>query len=185
MSTNEIILAFTVATLVVFSLVVSLVVPKRNPDFPGKKMGAFFLVAIVLVAGMLTAVNVVGKESEATAAPTESTQPGETTTATETAPTGDSAAGKAVFAAQGCGGCHAFAPAGSSGAVGPKLDDLAGDASAVGQPLAEFVRASITDPGSFVPPGYADGIMPKTFGSLSPEDLDNLVAFVLSGQPPQ
>ena len=33
--------------------------------------------------------------------------------------------GAAVFASAGCGGCHAFAPAGTNGAVGPGLDDLA------------------------------------------------------------
>ena len=31
---------------------------------------------------------------------------------------GDAAAGKVVFDAQGCGSCHAFEPAGSSGNVG-------------------------------------------------------------------
>ena len=56
MTTNEIILAVVCAVLVVFSLTVALVVPKRNPDFPGKRMGAFFAVAVVLVAGMLVAV---------------------------------------------------------------------------------------------------------------------------------
>ena len=53
MDRNEIILAVVCAVLVVFSLTVAIVVPKRNPDFPGRKLGAFFLVSVVLVAGML------------------------------------------------------------------------------------------------------------------------------------
>jgi mono/diheme cytochrome c family protein len=36
---------------------------------------------------------------------------------------GDPAAGKQVFAAKGCGTCHALADAGSTGTVGPSLDE--------------------------------------------------------------
>ena len=36
---------------------------------------------------------------------------------------GDAAAGASVFASAGCGGCHTLAAAGSSGTVGPNLDD--------------------------------------------------------------
>ena len=36
---------------------------------------------------------------------------------------GDPANGKSVYASAGCGGCHAFQPAGSTGTAGPSLDD--------------------------------------------------------------
>src|SRR5687768_156740 len=36
---------------------------------------------------------------------------------------GENADGAAVFAEAGCGGCHTFGPANSSGTVGPSLDD--------------------------------------------------------------
>ena len=36
---------------------------------------------------------------------------------------GDSRKGKEIFASAGCGGCHTYGPAGSSGTVGPNLDD--------------------------------------------------------------
>lgn len=36
---------------------------------------------------------------------------------------GDPEAGKAVFAEGGCGGCHTFGPAGSTGSAGPNLDE--------------------------------------------------------------
>jgi mono/diheme cytochrome c family protein len=40
-------------------------------------------------------------------------------------------AGKQIFTAQGCGGCHALADAGASGSSGPNLDELAPDAATV------------------------------------------------------
>jgi cytochrome c6 len=40
-------------------------------------------------------------------------------------------AGKRIFTAQGCGGCHTLKDAGSSGSTGPNLDDLAPDAATV------------------------------------------------------
>jgi mono/diheme cytochrome c family protein len=50
------------------------------------------------------------------------------TTVTETTATdttgGGTASGEMVFAQAGCGGCHTLAAAGSSGQVGPNLDDL-------------------------------------------------------------
>ena len=35
------------------------------------------------------------------------------------------AAGKKVFVDAGCGACHTFTPAGTTGKVGPNLDNLA------------------------------------------------------------
>jgi mono/diheme cytochrome c family protein len=46
-------------------------------------------------------------------------------------PAGDPAAGKDVFAAGGCGGCHVLADAGASGAVGPNLDESKPDLALV------------------------------------------------------
>jgi mono/diheme cytochrome c family protein len=45
-----------------------------------------------------------------------------TTEATETE--GENADGAAVFASAGCGGCHTFGPANSSGTVGPNLNTI-------------------------------------------------------------
>jgi mono/diheme cytochrome c family protein len=55
------------------------------------------------------------------------------TTAATGATTGapEAVAGEAVFAEAGCGGCHTLAAAGSNGAVGPNLDELAPDADEV------------------------------------------------------
>ncbi len=51
------------------------------------------------------------------------TVPQATTAGPTTTLKGDAEAGKDVFAAKGCGACHTLAAAGSSGTVGPNLDD--------------------------------------------------------------
>lgn len=107
-----------------------------------------------------------------------------TTAATTTAPAAANAAqGKPVFAANGCGSCHTFKPAGSTGTIGPDLDTTpAKDATKDNMPLAAFIRESIVDPNAYISPGYQKGVMPETFGtSLSKTQLAQLVAFVAAG----
>jgi cytochrome c oxidase subunit 2 len=95
------------------------------------------------------------------------------------------ALGKTTFASAGCGGCHAFGPAGTDAQVGPSLDNLAADAKTAGEPEAAYIKQSITDPNAVVVAGYQPGVMPTTFAqTLSPEELDGLVAF-LSGKEGQ
>jgi mono/diheme cytochrome c family protein len=52
------------------------------------------------------------------------TQAPQTEAATTAAGEGNAQAGAQVFATAGCGGCHTLAAAGSSGTVGPSLDDV-------------------------------------------------------------
>jgi cytochrome c551/c552 len=88
-------------------------------------------------------------------------------------------AGGAVFKAQGCAACHTFKAAGATGKVGPDLDNLAQYAKVANQgTLQQFVSTSITDPGAYVQPGFANGIMPTSYSSLSSEQLADLVAFL-------
>jgi cytochrome c oxidase subunit II len=92
---------------------------------------------------------------------------------------GGGADGSAVFASQGCGSCHTFAPAGSNGKIGPDLDNLAKAAATAGKSEAEFVRESIVDPGAYIAPGYQDGVMPGSYGkSLSPAEIGGLVKYL-------
>ena len=107
-----------------------------------------------------------------------------TTTAatTTTSSGGDVAAGKTLFASN-CASCHTFAPAGSSGSIGPDLDTApAMDAQADGNmALRAFIKQSIVDPSAYLAKGYTDD-MPKTFGtSLTSTQIGDLVAFILSG----
>ena len=121
-------------------------------------------------------------------APTTSTTPTASATSTSATTTssggGDATAGKAVFASSGCASCHTFQPAGATGNIGPDLDKApASDAKADNSmDLAEFIKESITDPDKYIAKGYSKGLMPSNFGSsLSSTQLNDLVAFILSG----
>lgn len=88
----------------------------------------------------------------------------ETPTATEpktTTATAD-AAGKEVFTSN-CGSCHTLAAAGTSGAVGPNLDDL--------KPDEATVQAKVTNGG---------GGMPAFGGQLSEDQIQAVSAYVAS-----
>ena len=112
----------------------------------------------------------------------------ETTTAATTTSKGggggNAAAGMAVFNANGCASCHTFAPANATGTIGPNLDTApTSDAKADNNmELAAFVKESIEDPDAYIAKGYSKGVMPTTFkDSLSSKQLDDLVAFIVSG----
>jgi cytochrome c551/c552 len=97
---------------------------------------------------------------------------------------GNAAAGKAVFASNGCGSCHTFKPAGATATVGPDLDSApSSDAKADNNAeLPDFIEESIKDPDAYIAKGYSKGIMPTTFGSsISSSDLKDLVAFIVAG----
>jgi cytochrome c oxidase subunit 2 len=87
-------------------------------------------------------------------------------------------AGKTVFANNGCGSCHTYQPAGSSGKIGPDLDKLATYAQQAGKPLADFVRESIVNPNAYIEKGFPKNVMPTTFAQLPKTQLDALVTFL-------
>jgi cytochrome c oxidase subunit II len=95
--------------------------------------------------------------------------------------TGGTEAGRAVYGNNGCGGCHRFEPAGSTGAVGPDLDKLPEEAKRAGKPLEPFVRESIVDPNAYIEPGFNAGTMPTGFGKLPKDQLKALVKFLVKG----
>lgn len=74
---------------------------------------------------------------------------------------GDAAAGEGVFASAGCGSCHTLSAAGSTGTVGPSLDEA--------QP--DFERAFVT-----VKDGR--GAMPSFEGQLTEQQIADVAAFV-------
>jgi mono/diheme cytochrome c family protein len=84
--------------------------------------------------------------------------------------------GAQVFANFGCGGCHTFAAANSGGTVGPNLDEvLAGQ-------TPQYVETAITDPNAQQTPGFPLNVMPQDYQQqISPQELDDLVQFLLSG----
>jgi mono/diheme cytochrome c family protein len=89
---------------------------------------------------------------------------------------GDATAGKKVFTDAGCGGCHTFAAAGASGAVGPNLD------TALKGKDAEFVQKSITAPNAEIAAGFQPNVMPQDYASqLDSQQVADLVAFLQTG----
>jgi mono/diheme cytochrome c family protein len=90
-------------------------------------------------------------------------------------PTGAAAdEGAALFEANGCGGCHTLAAAGSTGTTGPALDGaLKGKDEA-------YIEESIVDPNAEVAQGQPPDVMPQTFGTdLTPEEIDALVQYLV------
>jgi mono/diheme cytochrome c family protein len=167
-------LVVAAAVFIGFALASALVIPRRQPGFPGRRVGLFVLVTLLLLAGMMAAVFVFGKEEESEA---QEAPAGETTTETTTPrPTGNPTAGRAVFLSAGCGACHTFKAAGASATVGPNLDEALQGKS------AEFIRTSIVDPNAEIAKGYPRNVMPQNFGQqLSDKQLADLIAFLQTG----
>ena len=85
----------------------------------------------------------------------------------------------------GCQGCHSLD--GSEKTVGffiaPTWQGISGRAGdrVPGLSAEEYLRESIVDPAAYIVEGYSDGTMPKGFRFLlSEEDIDSLVAFLLT-----
>jgi mono/diheme cytochrome c family protein len=157
---NKIALALFGAAFIVFALVSSFALPKRNPSFPGRGVGTFLAISAVFFVAMITAVILFGREKteKASAATT-------TTTASAPGPApkvqGDPVAGKAVFASAGCVSCHTLKAAGATGTVGPNLDQL--------KPAEARIVLQVTNGGA---------VMPPFKGRLTPKQIEDVAAFV-------
>lgn len=86
-----------------------------------------------------------------------------TTATTTTAPgeTGNATKGKEVFTSAGCGACHTFSAAGSTGSIGPNLDDAS--------PSFDTVVSRVRD---------GRGVMPSFADKLSEQQIRDVAAFV-------
>jgi mono/diheme cytochrome c family protein len=176
-TTGKVVLILVAGTFIVFSLVASMVVPRRYPSFPGSGMKLFVAVCIALFAAQISAVVWVTStqevEEESAAAEngggetttSEETTPAQTTSTTTTsapaAEPGDAAAGKTVFASAGCEGCHTLSDAGANGSVGPNLDDV--------KPPYSLVIDRVTN---------GKGVMPSFKGRLSEAEIQNVAKYV-------
>jgi mono/diheme cytochrome c family protein len=161
-------LASVGGAFILFSLISSLVLPRRNPTFPGRGVGWYVALGTLFFIAMISAVLVFGKEKkEAAAAETPTTAPAATTTTTGSTPappaTGNATAGKAVFTSAGCSGCHTLKDAGSTGTVGPNLDQL--------KPPFARVKLQVENGG---------GPMPAFKDTLSPKQIDDVSTYVSS-----
>ena len=121
------------------------------------------------VEGELTTEPTETETTETTETDETETEPDETeTTDTETTTTpsaeGDPVAGKEVFlGASACGGCHTLADAGSTGQVGPNLDES--------QPDYELALDRVTN---------GQGGMPSFSSTLNEQQIADVAAYVSS-----
>jgi uncharacterized cupredoxin-like copper-binding protein len=83
---HEVGLGVTALVFILFALASSFLFPRFRPDYPGRGLLAFIVVAFVFFFGMLTAVEVFGAEEahHAEAAGETTTAPAETTTSQQT-----------------------------------------------------------------------------------------------------
>jgi mono/diheme cytochrome c family protein len=146
--------------------------PRRNPDFPGERLGPVVAVTVLLFLALMGAVLYFAKEEEEEGhAEAAATQPAETGAETGEeggggeeggAQEGDAAAGESVFASAGCGGCHVLEAAGTSGSVGPNLDES--------QPDFELAVDRVTN---------GSGAMPSFSDQLSEQQIRDVAAYVV------
>lgn len=124
--------------------------------------------ALLLAAVALVAVGCGGDEVSATPETIEGTLPEETTGGGgENLPalelTGDASSGESIFASSGCGACHTLSAAGTSGTVGPNLDDV--------KPSFELAVERVT---------LGQGGMPAFEDQLEPQQIADVAEFVAS-----
>ena len=86
--------------------------------------------------------------------------------------------GKQIFTAAGCGSCHALSDVGTSGTVGPSLDNLAGASPQPGLSPEEYVRESIVDPEAYVVEGFSRNGMPDYSQRLDEAEVTELVGYL-------
>jgi mono/diheme cytochrome c family protein len=178
---GDLVLLVVAGVFILFALTVSILVPRRRPHFPGDRVGLFAFATILLFAAMMVAVvtatggeehgeEAAGGETQTTETSTGPAETGTEPTQTETGAGtetgaagggGNAAAGKAVFASAGCEGCHTLAAAGSSGTVGPNLDEA--------KPSFDLVVERVTNG---KPP------MPSFKGQLTEQQIKDVAAFV-------
>ena len=113
-------------------------VPPKQKSWSGPAAEGALVLAVVgmlfvaALAGFLVGRGSADDDDSPAAAETQTTEETATEAATTEAATteqtetegGENADGAAVFASAGCGGCHTFGPANSSGTVGPNLDEI-------------------------------------------------------------
>ncbi|HUZ14720.1 MAG TPA: c-type cytochrome [Gaiellaceae bacterium] len=123
----------------------------------------------VIAAGLLAAGVLAGCGAQGVASPTPLTVIGTVTTPTVTFPIvpafhvkGVAANGRSIFLTN-CGSCHTLSAAGTSGAVGPNLDQL--------KPNYQAVTAQVTNGGA---------IMSPFKGTLSTQQIADVAAYVVT-----
>jgi len=114
------------------------------------------------VTGTIETETTATETTETTTTETETTETTETETTEPGGLEGDPVAGKEIFlGTAGCGGCHTLADAGTSGTVGPNLDDTL--------PSEDLVVDRVTN---------GKGAMPPFQGTLTEQQIADVAAYV-------
>ena len=123
-----------------------------------------FIAALALIAGGCGKAEVVSPAPSTVvgSVPTPTTSTSETATVPDIYAHGDPAAGKKVFLTAGCSACHTLKDAGSTGTVGPNLDDA--------MPPLALVVDRVT---------HGKGGMPSFKGQLSDKQIADVAAYVV------
>jgi mono/diheme cytochrome c family protein len=80
----------------------------------------------------------------------------------------------AEFFATNCGGCHTLSQAGTTGTVGPNLDQ------ALPSQSPPQIMESIANPNAVVTPGFPANVMPQNYAqTLTPAQLQQLVQYLV------
>lgn len=126
----------------------------------------------VIAACLLGASVLAACQSQGVSAPVPQTVIGTVTTPTTPTTTfpvvpafhlkGNASAGKTIFTSN-CGSCHTLAAAGTSGAVGPNLDQL--------KPDYQAATAQVTNGGA---------VMPAFKGQLSDQQIADVATYVVT-----
>ena len=162
-------LGLLAGAFILFAILSAFYFPRRNPDFPGNRVGLFVLVTVVLFAGTMVGVVVFAKEEEEHGAESTEThgtttgEDGQATTGEEPGGEGDAAAGESVFTSAGCGSCHTLEAAGATGSIGPNLDDS--------KPGHDLVVDRVTN---------GSGMMPAFEGRLDEKQIQDVAAYVVA-----
>jgi cytochrome c oxidase subunit 1 len=130
--------------------------PSKNPKqwSVHAAEGALVVVVLALAVGLALAGYYIGREADRG-------EGGASTPAVTTELSASAQAGEAVFAANGCGGCHVLEAAGAKGNVGPNLDET--------MPTKAVVVARVTK---------GKGAMPPYEGQLSAQQIQDVAAYV-------
>jgi mono/diheme cytochrome c family protein len=158
------VLLIVAITFIAWALITAIFVPKRSQGFP-KRLDAYIVVsALLFIAQMSAVVWVTGTQETEEETHAAETGGGATEGGTTTeAPAGDAAAGKQVFESAGCVACHTLEDAGSTGTVGPNLDDA--------KPPATLVVTRVTE---------GAGAMPSFKDKLTEQQIQDVAAYVSS-----
>jgi mono/diheme cytochrome c family protein len=137
---------------------------------------AFVLIVVIAFAGGLVVGNLGGSTKTETVYVAQSSEAG----AEGGEPSGTASAdGKQLFTSIGCGSCHTMTAAGTSGKVGPDLEEsLATDDNTAG------IEEMIVNPNAEVVEGYSPNVMPQDYGqTLSGEEVQALAEFLVANSP--